>query len=95
MISSCLFWAQSRTDWRVRAQNSGVMPPTDRPQGGGGQGPPHVSLSQSGPQAAHLPPFDKQANTDTGQETRAISLHLQPSPIGSHFSFSLPVPGHR
>ena len=34
LISSCLFWAQSRSDWRVRAQNSGVMPPTD----GGGQG---------------------------------------------------------
>ena len=34
LISSCLFWAQSRSDWRVRAQNSWVMPPTD----GGGQG---------------------------------------------------------
>ena len=34
LISSCLFWAQSRSDWRVRAQNSGVMPPTDV----GGQG---------------------------------------------------------
>ena len=74
LISSCLFWAQSRPDWRVSAQTPGVMPPRVS-----GQGPPHVSLSQS----LLLPPFDKQANTDTatGQETLAISGLTSPQTL--------------
>ena len=70
LISSCLFWAQSRTDWRVRAQNSGVMPPTDRRvvRAGGTCSCEPISIW---PTTTTNATKAKQANTDTatGQET--------------------------
>ena len=95
LISSCLFWAQSWTDWRVRAQNSGVMPPTDRRvvRAAGTSSCEPISIWWP-------PPPQPNKQTQTQPLVRRLSLvplHLQPptySPLKAVREYQHPVPGH-